>query len=1178
MAHLFEVMLRLRPNLPAMANLLLTCSFLMLLAFGGAATAFGQDDCPGSIEPEQIPFGKCGSDMPILGDIPGAAQQISMTIAPRAVQCFRLKTSGRKYIRAEVLQEGVDVIIQIFKLSGERAVGPVDSPNGRGGVEPAAFITDDGSEYVLAVMSQESVGQQQSGEQKYTVRLPEVRPPNSTDSEYLEAERAVLRGNLSLGTAQQMHAPEQIQGRLKAASAAACNLQRAVTIYRRQGNLTLKIAALNSLSIAYQILGRADEARQVIEELLADAKGSSNEPGQIVANINLGRFYANLRNVERAEKAYKDATEVPGTGALDLRATAWRELGRWYASRHKWTAAIDAYNKAAEGFGHVGDKNGTAEVLTFAGIILFDQSSIPAARTYFEKALTAGPDRQDILGYALYHLGMTLSVMGEKQDALEKLLDAMRHFEEARATNPGDDFVDEGEAYVWANLGMLYAKLGQYQTGLTYTEKSLELAETGGMEGKPRFPLAAAYARQYRGMNLLGLQKRGEANSDFEKALGYWRAAGDRRGEAMAIVNLGAFLYDRREYQEALQYLARAQELQQHPDVNDIYGLAYTLTNIGRILGDLGRNEEGLSKLQAALPLRKKVGDREGEAITLYTIGLLKSRLGHYRQAHDQLSMARAIADDLRREVGHENLRASFFSTVRRIYELDVSVLARLGLAEGARTEIEESLTLNDNARARSLVEVIAAGRVSEGSVADPELLSKAQQLRDRLSALRGRMLFLQQNLGPAAQATPRAEAERQAVAVSTEINAVVTELQLTEARIERANPGLSVIINPPRLSVSQMRELLDPETVLLEYALGEDRCFLWVLTKDGREPLRLLELQARSGRIEELASKFRELLRSPQTDESEVQVKQLSTDLSQILIKPAQPYITNKKLVIVADGILQYIPFGALGGLESAKWQPLIKEHEIIKLPSMAALAAIRQKPRQVASQALALITDPTYEPGNRAPTSVRNVPPSTRLAPPLEQLVFAQDEKNSLERIFSGAQGPVKVWEGPEANRQNATSPALKDFRIIHYTAHGKADDAQPETSGIFLSLYGRDGRAVEDYFVGLSDIYRLRLNADLVVLAACETALGKEIKGEGLIGITRGFMYAGTPTVMSSLWEAHQFHTVSLMRIFYESMVQKDMKPTASLREAQVYLWERKKLPPYYWAAFELQGDWR
>lgn len=162
--------------------------------------------------------------------------------------------------------------------------------------------------------------------------------------------------------------------------------------------------------------------------------------------------------------------------------------------------------------------------------------------------------------------------------------------------------------------------------------------------------------------------------------------------------------------------------------------------------------------------------------------------------------------------------------------------------------------------------------------------------------------------------------------------------------------------------------------------------------------------------------------------------------------------------------------------------------------------------------------------------------------------------------------------------ANRVTATSSDLGQYRIVHFATHGLLNSEHPELSGIVLSLVDEQGRP-QDGFLRLREIYNLNLPAELVVLSACRTGLGKEIKGEGLVGLTRGFMYAGAARVVASLWKVQDDATAELMKRFYLGMLKDGMRPAAALRSAQVEMWKQKRWrSPYYWAAFVLQGEWK
>ena len=164
-----------------------------------------------------------------------------------------------------------------------------------------------------------------------------------------------------------------------------------------------------------------------------------------------------------------------------------------------------------------------------------------------------------------------------------------------------------------------------------------------------------------------------------------------------------------------------------------------------------------------------------------------------------------------------------------------------------------------------------------------------------------------------------------------------------------------------------------------------------------------------------------------------------------------------------------------------------------------------------------------------------------------------------------------------GFKASRENVSDARLSQYRIVHFATHSILNEKNPELSGVVLSLYDEQGRFREDGFLRLGDIFGLSLPVDLVVLSACRTGLGKEIRGEGLIGLTRGFMYAGSPRVIASLWKVDDDATAELMKRFYQKMLKEGLTPAASLRAAQYSMSEQKRgANPYHWAGFVLQGE--
>ncbi|MGI8503099.1 MAG: CHAT domain-containing protein, partial [Hassallia sp.] len=394
------------------------------------------------------------------------------------------------------------------------------------------------------------------------------------------------------------------------------------------------------------------------------------------------------------------------------------------------------------------------------------------------------------------------------------------------------------------------------------------------------------------------------------------------------------------------------------------------------------------------------------------------------------------------------------------------------------------------------------------------------------------------------------------------------------------------------------IQQQLDKDTVLLQYSLGKDRSYLWAVTPDSLDSY---ELPGQK-QIEDAANNFREVIvlgRKLINRNNPNAINKPASQLTKIILAPVANKLGKKRLVIVADGVLQNIPFAALADpsatptTTSVAYQPLLVNHQIVNLPSVTAIATQRQQlnKRKPAPKTLAILADPVFAADDKRVTgkepaiadnlnldrsslqrALRNLN-RNGLIPPLPG---TRTEAEEILKLVSPSQS-IHAYDF-DANYNFATSPELKQYRFLQFATHGIVDTTNPELSGIVLSQIDKQGKPVEKGYLRLGDIFNLDLGAELVVLSACETGLGKNVKGEGLMGLTRGLMYAGSKRAVVSLWQVDDEGTSQLMPLFYKAILGGE-SPTSALRDAQLQLWQQKQWQnPYYWAAFTLQGDWR
>jgi CHAT domain-containing protein len=572
------------------------------------------------------------------------------------------------------------------------------------------------------------------------------------------------------------------------------------------------------------------------------------------------------------------------------------------------------------------------------------------------------------------------------------------------------------------------------------------------------------------------------------------------------------------------------------------------------------------------------------------------------------------LIESLRTNIVSQELRASYFASRQEFFENYIDVLMQMRKQNPAAAFDAAALAVSERARARSLLELLTEARADIRQGVDSSLLERERSLRQRLNAKAAAQVSL----------LNRKHTPAQTDAAAKEIASITDEYEELRAQIRARSPRYAALTQPQPLGLAEIQQqVLDPDTLLLEYSLGDDASYLFVVSQTSITSHRL----PKRAEIEAATRRVRELLTAPQPQPGDTEAKYQArvkearasywpraAELSRMLLGPVTSQLGRKRLVIVADGALQYIPFAALpapspgndeGRSSMAEPQPLLVGHEIVSLPSASTLATLRRESagRKPAEKSLAVLADPVFTDDD---TRIRLDVGKAGAKGKAKSADSDETDIATLQMTRSGRETGVIDAEGGfgrllstrheaaaisalvpererlraldfEASRTTALRPELGEYRIVHFATHGLLNNVHPELSGIVLSLFDEAGRP-QDGFLRLQDIYNLKLSAELVTLSACQTGLGKEVKGEGLIGLTRGFMYAGAPRVVASLWKVDDLATAELMKLFYQRMLKDGLPAGAALRAAQLELSRQKRwASPYFWAGFVLHGEW-
>lgn len=895
-----------------------------------------------------------------------------------------------------------------------------------------------------------------------------------------------------------------------------------------------RVAAERSYFAAVQLQSErtSESRRKAIErygEVLRLMREAGDRRGEAMTLTNVGIVYNLLSEPRKALDQLDQALIVwRAIGDRHLEAITLSIHGRAYYALGELQKALESYSLALPVMRAVGDQSGEAGTFT--------------------------------------QIGTVYRLLGEPQKALDHFAQALPLWRVV-----GDR---RNEATVLNNMGTVYNLLGEPQKAFHYFQQVLPLVRAIG----DRRVEAATLTNMGNVYNQLG--EREKALAHLDQALALAREIGDRRTEAGALTHTGTAYSASGDQRKAVEYLERA--LQLRVAASDRHGEANTLNHLGRAFDSSREPQKALDYYGRALPIWRAVGDRNGEVAALYGMARAESDL---ERANQHIESALAIINTLRTKVASRDLRASYFASVQDLYKLHIDLLMRLHRRHPAAGYNVAALKAYEQARARSLIDLLAEASADIRQGVDPALLARERSLQQMLNAEAERQMRL---FG--GQHTEEASS-----AVRRKIEELLTQLLAIEAELKAHSPRYAALTQPAPLGLAEIqRAVTGDETLLLEYSLGDERSYLWAVTATSFSSYELpprATIEAAARRCYELLTARNRYVKFETAAEKRERVRQADVEypkaaaaLSEMLLGPVAAQLGRKRLLVVSDGALEYLPFAALTvpNRRSRQFVPLMVHHEVTSIPSASTLAVLRRElqGRATAEKIVAVFADPVFDKADERVTGVssRNAGGHHGTAssdPALPRLPYTRQEAEAILAL-APATGR-KAALGFEANRTAAMSDDLSKYQIIHFATHSFLDTEHPELSAIALSMLDHDGKPQEG-FLRSHDVFNLKLGAELVVLSGCRTGLGKELKGEGLNGMTRGFMYAGSKRVLVSLWDVQDQATARLMTDFYRALLgPKRTTTAAALRAAQIAIWrDRRWHAPYYWAGFVLQGE--
>jgi len=881
----------------------------------------------------------------------------------------------------------------------------------------------------------------------------------------------------------------------------------------------------------------------------------------------VGDIYFTLSKYENALSSYREAQSLDGNNS-ELVCPVVSHMARIYATRGQKSQADEYSNRALSQCNALPDTRFQAEALEARGESLWNSDGSPESAEFFNQAQELFGKANDTRSQA--HALLMLAYAHFWDQRVESLQFAGKALDLSLLNKDR-----RGIAEARTVLGLFAAFIDEFETAKCNYKWSLPMFQSVGDKDNEAITLNGIGLANWETGNV------DESLENYTRAKAVFNRLHDQLGAVESITGMGKTLGVMRQYQQlarlyreklniarqtrssvheasALADMAGVDELQHHyaaakklyEQSLEIYRSAKNDNGIGNILVRLallherqGEHPQALELLENARAWKAKAGRIGDVAGIYYEIANIHRRLNRLQDALIAIEKTVAIIESQRLKIAEFNSRATYFSFVHKYYALYIQILMLLD-----RQVPKRGFEASEKSKVRALLDLLNASK--EDSPCDE---------------------LLQRQLAPGGS----------------------TESLVAEGKEE--------VPASPVLTLEQIQAEIGSDDTVLEYLLGDEKSYVWIVDSNH---ITAHELPP-ADKIEKLVSLFHTTLtaREPRPGESlreskervrkaDLEYPRIAQQLSKILLAPVD-MTRVKRLLIVPDGSLQDLPFSALRIYQSArKTAPLVSKHEIVVLPSASVLGTLRKAAgkRGTPTRTAIIVADPVVDGSDpRLSNAPYSSEKKTQQQPTVKKVTLrdaqASQRVTRLEGAGAEASAIRKILDTPDvlvemgfnASRGFVLQGALAPYRIIHFATHGFVDARHPEMSGLVLSLLNEKGQRQNGY-LRLGDIYKLKLSADLVVLSACDSSRGKDLKSEGTIGLPRAFLFAGSRSVLASLWKVDDDAAVAFMKSFYEG-IKKGEVPSSALRGAQLEMSQGKQWSqPFYWAAFVLQGDYK